>query len=112
MHFHHYDKREPRDYADKSSYVNFQGYRFHMAYGMIYWYRWGRYCFDIRVVRLHLGLPEENELDKDYTPQGFKKKMAQIISKIGCNDFLRFNLDIINKDCHCDHCKVSGDLPF
>lgn len=33
--------------------------------GMIYWYRWGRHTFDIRVMRRVLGLPEKHDAD-DY----------------------------------------------
>ena len=32
--------------------------------GMIYWYRWGRHTFDIRVVRKVLGLPVDSLGDK------------------------------------------------
>ena len=36
--------------------------------GMIYWYRWGRHTFDIRVMREMLGLPVENEADQWFMP--------------------------------------------
>lgn len=35
---------------------------------MIYWYRWGRHTFDIRVMRKVLGLPEESTADKYFMP--------------------------------------------
>lgn len=35
---------------------------------MIYWYRWGRHTFDIRVVRKVLGLPEESPADNYFMP--------------------------------------------
>lgn len=35
---------------------------------MIYWYRWGRHTFDIRVVREVLGLQKEHPADKYFMP--------------------------------------------
>lgn len=35
---------------------------------MIYWYRWGRHTFDIRVMREVLGLPEKHPSDNYYMP--------------------------------------------
>ena len=36
--------------------------------GMIYWYRWGRHTFDIRVMRKLLGLPKESRADQYFMP--------------------------------------------
>jgi hypothetical protein len=43
---------------------DFDGKPIRRSRGMIYWYRWGRHSFDIRVVRKVLGLPEEHDADK------------------------------------------------
>ncbi|HXD35130.1 MAG TPA: hypothetical protein VN624_00645, partial [Rhodanobacter sp.] len=32
--------------------------------GMIYWYRWGRHTFDVRVMRKVLDLPEKHDADR------------------------------------------------
>lgn len=58
-------------FADKDKLVpegngqgDFDGKPIRRQRGMIYWYRWGRHSFDIRVVRKVLGLPEEHAADK------------------------------------------------
>lgn len=58
-------------FADKEKSVpegagqgDFDGKPIKRSRGMIYWYRWGRHSFDIRVVRKLLGQPEEHEADK------------------------------------------------
>lgn len=43
---------------------DFDGKPIRRSRGMIYWYRWGRHSFDIRVVRKVLGLPVDHDADK------------------------------------------------
>lgn len=59
------------EFADKEKNIpegtgagDFDGKPIRRSRGMIYWYRWGRHSFDIRIVRKVLGLPEKHDADK------------------------------------------------
>ena len=75
--------------------------------GMIYWYRWGKHTFDIRVMRRVVGLPEDNEeYDAFFVPdnhltsqEALVSSMRQVLSNGGKKNFREHikEHDVINK---------------
>lgn len=84
-------KSEPKERAIKALSVPFQGEMLHPCLGLMYWYRWGKYVFDIRVLRAFRKLPVTNFLDmKPLTQAWFCRKMGQVKAIVGENDFVKF----------------------
>lgn len=71
--------------------VEFQGKKMHPTMGSFYWYRWGKYTFDIRYVRKHFGKKECKAIDVDlemHQCTRFQKITSQLISMVGDTPFL------------------------
>ena len=68
----------------------FQGKLLRDCFGMIYWFLWGRYTFDIREVRQYFNKEMESSIDTDFEispPTRFDKQMQEIIDLVGDQDF-------------------------
>jgi hypothetical protein len=62
------DKLEQKKSKPDTRYsVDFQGEKIHPISGMIFWYRWGKYTFDVRCVRKAFGKKETAAIDMDLT---------------------------------------------
>jgi hypothetical protein len=71
--------------------LDFQGKKIHPIKSMIFWYRWGEYTFDIRELRLKLGLKETKSLDMDFKVNEctrFQKLIKPLIDLVGDRPFL------------------------
>lgn len=69
---------------DRMKGIPVNGLEVKRLYGMIYWYGWGSWEFDIRVVRKLLGLPQEHPDDYYFreTPCDKQGSFARIIGQI------------------------------
>jgi hypothetical protein len=86
------DKYEQKKLKHDTRYgVDFQGKMLHPIGGMIYWYTWGEYTFDIRAVRKAFGKKECMEIDTDFEMHPcirFQKIAAEIAGLVGDTPFL------------------------
>ncbi len=74
--------------------IPFQGFMIRRCVGLQYWYRWGKYCFDIRPLIVYLELPSLNCHYKPWEEWFFKRYIQVIITAIGNRDFKSIILEL------------------
>ena len=81
------------DKTMKSMSFPFQGKDFHPQFGMIYWFTWGEWSFDIRDIRKLFNRKEEKKIDMDFKMHPctrFRTQMLEIVKLIGKQSFEDF----------------------
>lgn len=83
------EKLEPKEKPIKEISVPFQGENLHPCIGLVFWFRWGKYCFDIRDIRKLYGVKSVKAIDdKRLSQASFCEKMSEIIKLVGKEDFV------------------------
>lgn len=66
----------------------YQGQIFQNIKNSTYWFYWGEYLFDIRVIRRFFEVEEFNPIDKEpFTLFNFKKRMQEIVNLVDEQNF-------------------------
>lgn len=91
----HLAKEMEKSTADKTYMREFQGKPIYKCRNMCYWFRWGKWTFDIRDIRAFYGKKEDWAMDKlikvidgktvkqQHPCTQFQKQVSQIIALIG-----------------------------
>ncbi len=87
-------KTEYKEAPMKCFGVKFQGKMFNPCVGLSYWIRWGKYVFDIRLLREYLNLePEAEHLSSNRNKLIFEERIKQITDVVGERNFIEVNIE-------------------